>query len=142
MLNFGFAASAATEKLPIYNAAWASFMAKDLNELKSRQDLLAMVQKNSDRESLSEEIKGKEFEKFVPAKVMMPTPTKLEINYGKSISSMDFKEFHENMIYVNDKPIKLNEKKSYYDYRDWETDRKSTRLNSSHEIPSRMPSSA
>ena len=27
-------------------------------------------------------------------------------------------------------------------YRDWETDRKSTRLNSSHEIPSRMPSSA
>ena len=32
---------------------------------------------------------------------------------------------------------------SFYDvYRDWETDRKSTRLNSSHEIPSRMPSSA
>ena len=29
-----------------------------------------------------------------------------------------------------------------YKYRDWETDRKSTRLNSSHEIPSRMPSSA
>ena len=27
-------------------------------------------------------------------------------------------------------------------YRDWETDRKSTRLNSSHEIPFRMPSSA
>ena len=33
---------------------------------------------------------------------------------------------------------------TYWDrgYRDWETDRKSTRLNSSHEIPSRMPSSA
>ena len=30
----------------------------------------------------------------------------------------------------------------YMPYRDWETDRKSTRLNSSHEIPSRMPSSA
>ena len=29
-----------------------------------------------------------------------------------------------------------------FGYRDWETDRKSTRLNSSHEIPSRMPSSA
>ena len=28
------------------------------------------------------------------------------------------------------------------EYRDWETDRKSTRLNSSHEIPTRMPSSA
>ena len=27
-------------------------------------------------------------------------------------------------------------------YRDWETDRKSTRLNSSHEFVSRMPSSA
>ena len=28
------------------------------------------------------------------------------------------------------------------DYRDWETDRKSTRLNSSHSRASRMPSSA
>ena len=32
---------------------------------------------------------------------------------------------------------------SYFtDYRDWETDRKSTRLNSSHSAKSRMPSSA
>ena len=30
----------------------------------------------------------------------------------------------------------------YFTYRDWETDRKSTRLNSSHEFVSRMPSSA
>ena len=30
----------------------------------------------------------------------------------------------------------------YPRYRDWETDRKSTRLNSSHEFVSRMPSSA
>ena len=29
-----------------------------------------------------------------------------------------------------------------YHYRDWETDRKSTRLNSSHSAKSRMPSSA
>ena len=31
---------------------------------------------------------------------------------------------------------------SYHTYRDWETDRKSTRLNSSHSGESRMPSSA
>ena len=31
---------------------------------------------------------------------------------------------------------------NYRPYRDWETDRKSTRLNSSHEFVSRMPSSA
>ena len=41
---------------------------------------------------------------------------------------------------------KVNDKCNFYNvekhYRDWETDRKSTRLNSSHEIPSRMPSSA
>ena len=34
------------------------------------------------------------------------------------------------------------EKKSNGTYRDWETDRKSTRLNSSHRSLSRMPSSA
>ena len=32
--------------------------------------------------------------------------------------------------------------KNYLPYRDWETDRKSTRLNSSHSAKSRMPSSA
>ena len=32
--------------------------------------------------------------------------------------------------------------KAYAEYRDWETDRKSTRLNSSHITRSRMPSSA
>ena len=34
------------------------------------------------------------------------------------------------------------DKKGDKDYRDWETDRKSTRLNSSHSAKSRMPSSA
>ena len=40
---------------------------------------------------------------------------------------------------------KVSEKKAYRwnkAYRDWETDRKSTRLNSSHRSLSRMPSSA
>ena len=37
---------------------------------------------------------------------------------------------------------RIQAEKDYGLYRDWETDRKSTRLNSSHEIPSRMPSSA
>ena len=46
------------------------------------------------------------------------------------------------------KPYEISKNPSMTDsivaatYRDWETDRKSTRLNSSHEIPSRMPSSA
>ena len=40
--------------------------------------------------------------------------------------------FHEDPLWA----------KEELEYRDWETDRKSTRLNSSHEIPSRMPSSA
>ena len=34
------------------------------------------------------------------------------------------------------------EKEKIMQYRDWETDRKSTRLNSSHSAKSRMPSSA
>ena len=40
-------------------------------------------------------------------------------------------ELHNNGFYSNEPP-----------YRDWETDRKSTRLNSSHRSLSRMPSSA
>ena len=47
-----------------------------------------------------------------------------------------------------DIPVRLFRKNSLHyqprwaDYRDWETDRKSTRLNSSHSAKYRMPSSA
>ena len=41
----------------------------------------------------------------------------------------------QNRFWMSNTPSKL-------DYRDWETDRKSTRLNSSHSAKSRMPSSA
>ena len=48
---------------------------------------------------------------------------------------------------VDQKPVKIGKFKNNDDarnacYRDWETDRKSTRLNSSHSAKSRMPSSA
>ena len=39
-------------------------------------------------------------------------------------------------------PLTQDQKKPSVWYRDWETDRKSTRLNSSHSAKSRMPSSA
>ena len=48
----------------------------------------------------------------------------------------------------DDEPIKcsvdvlITDNYGYVRYRDWETDRKSTRLNSSHSAKSRMPSSA
>ena len=48
----------------------------------------------------------------------------------------------ETMVDQLKRDSRLRKKDSIYAYRDWETDRKSTRLNSSHEIPSRMPSSA
>ena len=38
--------------------------------------------------------------------------------------------------------IETREGETIETYRDWETDRKSTRLNSSHSAKSRMPSSA
>ena len=49
------------------------------------------------------------------------TTIKMEIDYAK----------------LSGKPLAINQL-----YRDWETDRKSTRLNSSHRSLSRMPSSA
>ena len=50
-------------------------------------------------------------------------------------------EFLHNFNESKKRRLEDNEKEGK-EYRDWETDRKSTRLNSSHEIPSRMPSSA
>ena len=54
-------------------------------------------------------------------------------NYGDESSYL--KQAQE--YYITEKSISFNQP-----YRDWETDRKSTRLNSSHSAKSRMPSSA
>ena len=44
---------------------------------------------------------------------------------------------------LNEEVMELERQVNYWPcYRDWETDRKSTRLNSSHRSLSRMPSSA
>ena len=58
----------------------------------------------------------------------------------------DAKGLLKAAIRDNDPVIFMESEQMYGDkgevYRDWETDRKSTRLNSSHEFVSRMPSSA
>ena len=46
----------------------------------------------------------------------------------------------EKLLKNNKKKVARSERMR--GYRDWETDRKSTRLNSSHSAKSRMPSSA
>ena len=62
-------------------------------------------------------------------------------------------EFYHSTPIEIDSALEYKDKKREYDtytnvrpiakaYRDWETDRKSTRLNSSHSAKSRMPSSA
>ena len=49
---------------------------------------------------------------------------------------------NEIMFVVENETIKVSLPTDNVTYRDWETDRKSTRLNSSHRSLSRMPSSA
>ena len=53
------------------------------------------------------------------------------LGLGRKKQIRQQKEMAENAAKIN-----------YKYYRDWETDRKSTRLNSSHSAKSRMPSSA
>ena len=62
-------------------------------------------------------------------------------NTGNNIIA---KYIEDEINYGQDRLLfKINNLKlSYSFYRDWETDRKSTRLNSSHITRSRMPSSA
>ena len=56
------------------------------------------------------------------------------------------KSYHDNLKelleYTTKNITKLEPEEIKHQYRDWETDRKSTRLNSSHSAKSRMPSSA
>ena len=67
---------------------------------------------------------------------------KYQINYTslESISTYEGESIEDKVLRItkNNEPIEDTAPL----YRDWETDRKSTRLNSSHSAKSRMPSSA
>ena len=67
-----------------------------------------------------------------PPQTIISTITEIKI---------DTLKYSDTLMY----PVPVEVIKPVYDtcvYRDWETDRKSTRLNSSHSAKSRMPSSA
>ena len=74
-----------------------------------------------------------------------PVHKNVEITKISIINPLSFKVAFQRIhqfegYYANVKDDKGRE--IYRGYRDWETDRKSTRLNSSHSAKSRMPSSA
>ena len=68
----------------------------------------------------------------------------LEVISDKEGNPVDFRIEDVNSVFENISGISGRKLKSKTaaEYRDWETDRKSTRLNSSHSAKSRMPSSA
>ena len=68
---------------------------------------------------------------------MMPTGEEIEVMLNYAIDN-----WYNQTIEEIELAVICNMNHENATYRDWETDRKSTRLNSSHEIPSRMPSSA
>ena len=64
--------------------------------------------------------------------------TDKQLEYINKLMSLD-KSYEKNYKYLF---AKIHKEYDTNNYRDWETDRKSTRLNSSHRSLSRMPSSA
>ena len=80
--------------------------------------------------------------------------SKDNIKLGESYNFKDNREIDRNLKKIGERSGRLPENEKYKNlhqrnkivnssgYRDWETDRKSTRLNSSHSAKSRMPSSA
>ena len=61
---------------------------------------------------------------------------------AQTLMGMPIGHLIEEWINHSDKIIIFEDSEHRNLYRDWETDRKSTRLNSSHSAKSRMPSSA
>ena len=74
--------------------------------------------------------------------------TDVNETYGEFAAGMPLAFTCLNRVYEEDVDGTIANTSTYIDptiynpYRDWETDRKSTRLNSSHSAKSRMPSSA
>ena len=98
-------------------------------------------------QTLLKEVKS-DIGKIIPSEPISKAGKKALDNFAKSQISEAYHKAKadgsnpELVKAVEDLLGKQKESSPTPPYRDWETDRKSTRLNSSHEIPSRMPASA
>ena len=68
--------------------------------------------------------------------------SKLNIEEQTRVLTLTLSKLHEEIWKIDNEAQTEKTKQEATTYRDWETDRKSTRLNSSHITRSRMPSSA
>ena len=84
----------------------------------------------------------------IPCEYYVYTPTDDIELYSPTVDEVRDVKIHSEKWCLTEVEVKLLGKIQSYEYvstrtyRDWETDRKSTRLNSSHSAKSRMPSSA
>ena len=69
-------------------------------------------------------------------------PALAKMVVAKDTTDKDHPTWLQTMLFTEEDSRKIENFIRGSAYRDWETDRKSTRLNSSHSAKSRMPSSA
>ena len=102
-------------------------------EYNSEQFKNTFVAENQNISTYQNDSKLKHFNIFQENTLRYNFSKKIDItaNLNFQQSFFKFNDFSTNIFLLNPSP-----------YRDWETDRKSTRLNSSHSGESRMPSSA
>ena len=90
--------------------------------------------------SIQKYLSSSAVDKFKLDRVFEVNKSKTPQLYNDIVNDVQFLENNGLFILIDGEDVKVKYANGWY--RDWETDRKSTRLNSSHSAKSRMPSSA
>ncbi|MEK6555204.1 MAG: hypothetical protein AABZ31_08190, partial [Bdellovibrionota bacterium] len=100
------------------NEMTASQYAKWVAEIKAPEDVLkALPMSEKDENLVSEDLRNNPMKSFMPPIVSMNQPTKFTIKMGKDQIQISFRQLDKGNLYINDVGLKLDSKKTYFNYK-------------------------
>lgn len=115
---FSISVGAAPQNGEWVNSLVAIRQAREFASLQKADDLLKVFPLSPKEQSVIEnEIKAGTLKNFIAPKVSMPEKTLVRLKFEGSLIELDYKELNLDRVYLNGKPIQLDTKKSFYNYR-------------------------
>lgn len=100
-----------------FDRTMTAFTAMTLNQIKTLADLQKFDLGASNSKILKDELVKNGKAPFAPKKIEQTGATIIKMQFARSAVVLDLKEISSGIIYVNDRQVKMDNKKTYFNYK-------------------------
>lgn len=100
-----------------FDRTMTAFTAMTLNQIKSLADLQKFDLGTANTKILKEELVRNGRAPFAPKKIEQTGATTIKLQFARSAVVLDLKEISSGVVYVNDRKVKMDSNKTYFNYK-------------------------